>query len=222
MPSLAAAGASGISQPIPLSWVDRIFARMNAFYGAKLADAWTGSDLDEVKAIWAEELGGYTPEEIRDGVAAMKRRDWPPTLPEFLKLCRPPVEPVGAHVEACQKYHRWVEGEDVEWSRPEIFWACQKIGHWELKNSPYRSLESRWKEALETASRETPLKARKALPNNSEAWNDPQVRARVAEGLRCLKVTKLLKPMPTKGDAYAFEVQRLAAEAELERRGEII
>jgi hypothetical protein len=196
---------------------------MNAFYGSKLADAWTGSNLDEVKEIWAEELGGYSPEEIRDGVAAMKKRDWPPTLPEFLKLCRPPIEPATAHAEACEKYPRWLSGEDVNWTRPEVFWAAQKVGAWELKNTLYRQLEGRWTKALDEASSDDPPKAKKALPSTSEAYADPEVKARVAEGLRQLATRMRMPGTPQRQrDDYAFDVERMAAEADLEKRGEII
>ena len=65
-----------------------MFARFEAMYGAKFADAWKGCDLRNVKDIWAETLGAMSREELAAGVAGCMGKDWPPTLPEFVKLCR--------------------------------------------------------------------------------------------------------------------------------------
>lgn len=218
--SSSPAPRSATSQPIPLSWVDALFERLILTYGAKFADLWHKVDQAKVKALWAEELGEYGRDEIARGVASLKTRDWPPTLPEFLKLCRPPIEPTGAHAEACEKYPLHLEGKDVTWSRPEIYWAAVKVGAWNLKNVMYRQLETRWKDALENASREAPPAPRKAIAETSGAHTDPEVRARVAEGLRSLQAKPLFKPMPVRDEARESEWR--AAEAEIARRGEVI
>ena len=82
---------------LPDQWVERLFARFEAMYGAKFADAWKGCDLLNVKAIWAETLGAMSREELAAGVAGCMGKDWPPTLPEFVKLCKAanPNEPSG-------------------------------------------------------------------------------------------------------------------------------
>lgn len=76
---------------LPPDWVDRLFARFLAFYGAqKVGAMWNGADVAEVKAVWGEQLGRYRPVTI--GAALQKLIDsgnqWPPTLPEFVELCR--------------------------------------------------------------------------------------------------------------------------------------
>jgi hypothetical protein len=89
-----------MSHPLPQPWIERIFTRLSAFYGSKFADLWGNSDLANVKAVWSEELSAYSGDEIAAALAQCKTRDWPPTLPEFLKLCRPPIDPVMAYHEA--------------------------------------------------------------------------------------------------------------------------
>ncbi|MCL4822584.1 MAG: hypothetical protein KJZ57_00070 [Anaerolineales bacterium] len=78
-------------KPLPSAWVDRLFSRLAAFYGSqKLATMWVDADMAEVKAVWAEQLGRFEPASIS---AALQRlidsgNQWPPTLPEFIELCR--------------------------------------------------------------------------------------------------------------------------------------
>ncbi len=64
---------------------------MSASYGARFADAWRGADAKAVKAVWARKLGELTPSQIRRGIEGLEQCKFPPTLPEFVALCRQPV-----------------------------------------------------------------------------------------------------------------------------------
>lgn len=110
-------------QSAPEGWVERIFQRLAAMYGRKFADAWNGVPQASVKAVWQEGLAGYSPDEIRRGLAECMKRDWPPTLPEFLKMCRPAMDYEAAYVEACEQINKRKHGND-KWSHPAIFWAA--------------------------------------------------------------------------------------------------
>lgn len=65
---------------------------MTAIYGSqKVGSMWNEADMAEVKELWAEQLGRFKPESI--GAALQRLIDsggngWPPTLPEFVELCR--------------------------------------------------------------------------------------------------------------------------------------
>lgn len=80
------------SAPLPPAWVERIFKRMTGIFGSqKVGSMWNEADLAEVKELWAEQLGRFKPESI--GAALQRLIDsggngWPPTLPEFVELCR--------------------------------------------------------------------------------------------------------------------------------------
>lgn len=130
--------------------MDRIFARLEAFYGARLADAWKGSDVAAVKRVWAEELAAYTADEVRKGLDACRARDWPPTLPEFLKACRPPLDYEAAFLEAVEQMRLRDEGKD-KWTRGAAYWAAVRLGR-DLQTLPYVALKGRWHTALDAAA----------------------------------------------------------------------
>src|SRR5450830_1156465 len=75
---------------IPEKWVKALFNKMAFSYGVKFADQWKGIDPDGIKRHWAQKLFVLTTAELTRGVERLDTRAWPPTLPEFLALCRPP------------------------------------------------------------------------------------------------------------------------------------
>jgi hypothetical protein len=76
--------------PLPSSWIAKIFEEMSASYGSKFADLWAGSNMEAVQRKWSEKLGGFRdmPGAIREALDALDSKPFPPTLPEFLVLCR--------------------------------------------------------------------------------------------------------------------------------------
>ena len=85
------------SKALPGEWVERIFQIMAANYGARFADAWRGVDAETVKAVWAKKLGALKPEQIRRGIASLEQCKFPPTLPEFMALCKQAVPQAHVH-----------------------------------------------------------------------------------------------------------------------------
>lgn len=165
---------------LPDAWIERLFSRFSAMYGSKFADLWRGTNIDHVKALWAEELGGYAPDEIKRGVDACKTRDWPPTLPEFLKLCRKPIDPERAFAEAVEQMARRESGAD-RWSHPAIYWAAVKVGAFDLKHETWRTMANRWREVLDEqlAKGDWPEvpERREALPAPGQTTPDPEKAA---------------------------------------------
>lgn len=135
------------SSALPDPWIDRLFARFEAMYGAKFADAWRGCNIAHVKTVWADSLGGCSRDELAAGVAKCMERDWPPTLPEFLKLCRPPIDYTAALLEAIEQMARRESNRD-RWSHPAIYWAAAKIGAYDLSRKTVRELEQEWRKAF--------------------------------------------------------------------------
>lgn len=162
-------------------WVERLFGRLSAMYGARFADMWSGLDLARVKAAWAEDLGELSPDDVARGVAACKRREWPPTLPEFLGLCRPGLDAESAFSEAVQQMALRDQGRD-QWSHPAIYWAAVTIGTFDLRNMAWSSIKQRWSRVLqaELAKGEWPAVPPRldALPAPGAIQADP---ARVRE-----------------------------------------
>lgn len=56
-------------------------------YGKLWADMWAGVPLADVKDAWASEMAGVTAAQI--GAALKGVGKFPPTLPEFVVLCKP-------------------------------------------------------------------------------------------------------------------------------------
>lgn len=133
---------------IPERWIESLFNKMLDYYGAKFADQWRGTDSDTVKRIWAAELGKLTEAQMVAGVEKLKTRDWPPTLPEFIKLCKPSVDPTVAYYEAVNGIQARERGEKGQWSHPAIFWAAIEISAFDLRNQTYSQIKARWEKAL--------------------------------------------------------------------------
>lgn len=157
-------------------WVDRLFARLSAMYGARFADMWGGLRQDAVKAVWAEDLADLTTEEVARGVDLCRSAKFPPTLPEFRAMCRPPVDAEAAFVEAVTQMALREQGID-RWSHPAIFWAATTVGSFDLRNASWSAIKARWARLLqaEFAKGEWPdVPARRdALPAPGQTVADP-------------------------------------------------
>lgn len=133
---------------LPARWIERLFEEMALTYGRKFRDQWGDADPNALKRHWAVKLAGLSGEEIKRGVVALPGRDWPPTLPEFLKLCRPGIDPVVAWYEAVNGCEARERGEMGEWSHPAIFWAAQAVGPYDIRNKGFSVMRERWTAAL--------------------------------------------------------------------------
>lgn len=124
-----------------------MFSKMLLDYGKKFTDQWGGADTDELIAHWAREMGSYTGPEIKRGLAAMETRDWPPTLPEFKKMCRAPVDPLVAYYEAVAGVQARAAGDFGKWSHPAIYWAAMPLA-FDLGSQTFSQVKPRWERAL--------------------------------------------------------------------------
>jgi hypothetical protein len=130
-------------------WIDRLFARLGAMYGSRFVAMWEGQDMAGVKSIWVEDLAEFTPSEITAGVNACKTREWPPTLPEFIRLCRPSTDYERAFYDAVNQMQRRESGSD-HWPSAAIYWAAAGLGR-DLVSRPYVEIRARWAKAVDDA-----------------------------------------------------------------------
>ena len=134
--------------PLPLPWAARVIERMQALYGAKFAQQWAEVPAKRLVEIWAEELGDLTGDEIARGLKACRQRPFPPTLPEFMVLCRPPIVAEVAFHEAVHGLGQRRKGERGDWSHPAIFHAAVAVGASDMLSCSFGQLRQRWERAL--------------------------------------------------------------------------
>lgn len=140
--------SSTSTNTLPESWIEKMFHKMLLDYGKKFTEQWGAADTDELIKHWAAEMAGYSGVEIKRGLAAMESRDWPPTLPEFKKMCRPPADPLVAYYEAVAGVQARTAGEMGAWSHPAIYWAAMPITY-DLNTQTYSQIKHRWERALD-------------------------------------------------------------------------
>ena len=68
----------------PIDW---LFEQLAARYGRHWFDLWSDVPMADVKNAWQEELTGFTMAQAKAALA--KSGKFPPTLPEFVALCKP-------------------------------------------------------------------------------------------------------------------------------------
>lgn len=96
-------------------WVERLFQRFEDYYGSKWAAQYGDFPRDRVKRTWAEELGGFAdkPEAIASALESQKTNPFPPTLPEFLMLCREAARRIGDNKPSPLALEHKLTPEDV-------------------------------------------------------------------------------------------------------------
>ncbi len=143
-------------EPLPSKWVKEIFKRFHGRFGNRFLAEYSSGKLDNngqdegienAKSVWAEELAGFTSEEIKRGLSV--QYPFMPDCDKFKLACRPTIDYEQAFVEAVEQMHRRKTGND-KWTNPAIYWAAADIGS-DLNNHPYQSIRARWKSSFDKA-----------------------------------------------------------------------
>lgn len=151
--------------PLQSAWIDRLWQRFLMMYGNKFADMWRDLDPNAVKRAWAEDLAGYSADELKRGLDWCKTQDWPPTLPAFMTACRPVADARSEWAEACEQMRIRLEGNGGDvWSRPEVYWAAVAVGWYDLNSTAWEQIKTRWSNALASAKTDPIPEYRAALP----------------------------------------------------------
>lgn len=197
------------TKPVPLTWVESLFNRMAGMYGKKFSDMWQGSDISTVKDLWAEEMGKLSSEELKRGYGALMTRDWPPSLPEYVKMCKPSIDPMNAYQEAVSGLQARSNGKQGNWSHPAIYWAAVPMAY-DLSSQTYAQMKMRWERALansmELGEWEPIPKVALALPAPGRAELSKESAAKMLEQLGASGV---LKPRNEDTSWYRKILQRV-------------
>jgi len=78
----------GNVQSLPEAWIDWLFMKFEARWGALWIDRYSAVNVDVLVETWAEDLGDLTQEQLRAGYLASRDLKFPPTIGEFRALCK--------------------------------------------------------------------------------------------------------------------------------------
>lgn len=136
-----------------ISLIDHLWNRLSGTYGGRwLRDFPDMQSIENWKAAWAEALDDerVTPQEVAEGLRTCRRMnpDWPPAVGEFIRACRPALQPEVAFYTAVAGMAARHNGEQGNWPHPAIFWAAVETGAHDLQHCSYATMKARWERAL--------------------------------------------------------------------------
>lgn len=134
-----------------ISLMDHLFNRLDGAYPHKWRSNFPNQQaIDNWCESWAEafEEEGITPQDVKAGLKACRSKyDWPPSCAEFIKACKPSVDPMVAYYEAVAGVKARSKGEVGEWSHPAIYWAAMPLA-FDLSSQTYSTIKHRWEHSL--------------------------------------------------------------------------
>ncbi|MNV07124.1 hypothetical protein D3C71_975400 [compost metagenome] len=136
-----------------ISLIDHLWNRLSGTYGGRwLKDFPDMQSIENWKAAWAEAFDeeNLTPHDVAEGLRACRRMspDWPPSVGEFIRACRPALEPEVAFYSAVAGMAARHNGEQGNWPHPAIFWAAVETGAHDIQHCSYATMKARWERAL--------------------------------------------------------------------------
>lgn len=136
-----------------IAMIDHLFNRLDGAYPIRWRSAFPSEEaIANWRESWAEAFDeeGLTPDEVKAGLQVCRKQfDWPPSIAEFIKACRPAINVDAALYEAAQQLRLRAEGKD-EWSNPAIYWAALRVGEFDMLNLSHAALLKRFGAALDT------------------------------------------------------------------------
>lgn len=142
--------------PAPLSetGVNIIFDSLKGQLGeVKLGALWGNTPKHLIDQEWAAALAGFRKHEIQRGIDACATRPFAPTLGEFVRLCRPALDPEYAFWEARDGLlERDKDGEDGKplmgrWTHPGVFYAAREMSA-DVRAGDWLKSRTRWTRLL--------------------------------------------------------------------------
>lgn len=153
-PSISTTTLSEWRRPVPAlngrSLLQQLFNRLDGSYPGRFKTMFPDTvSIKNWEDAWEDALirENISPREVAVGLARIGG-DWPPSLPEFLTLCRPALEPESAFREAVQGVYARKQGEMGQWSHPAIYWTSVAVGQHELMQASWQAMRVRWERVL--------------------------------------------------------------------------
>lgn len=158
---------------------------------------WVSSFGDEIDPgnIWATVLRGLTKDDVSRGFNKIVelRLEWPPSAPEFLKMCD--SNDYLSQASALNAFIKVVSNgvHNTDWSKvhPAIYWCYQEIGSWDCRSLAAVKLESRfkdlWPEAMQKYTNGDLQAKESEMIEKSDIESEPVTQERLDEELSKLK-----------------------------------
>ena len=188
-------------QPIPVlkgkSMMDHLFFRLDGLYPHKWRSAFPDEQaIDNWKCAWAEafEEEHIAPADIKAGLKACRtKNDWPPSCAEFMKACKPPIDPMVAYYEALTGLQARAKGASGLWSHPAVYWAAAGLS-FDLLNQTFSSIKVRWEKALADQLDKGTWEAIPAPMIALDAPDKSWTKQAATETLKAIGASELLQP----------------------------
>lgn len=186
-----------VSEHDGLSHIDRLYQRFQGIYMQKWASQFTSDAmLANWRETWGEGLAGLTADQVRRGLNGCANLDWPPSLPEFRRLC------VGEQQrnyeamfrEAAELAGKRLSGSEVKWPNSLTYWAARNFGMRELASAAWSSSKSLWIDCVDALLEEEeikpiPTEEVKELPApGKRTVTDEEARQRIAQAVSGMRM----------------------------------
>lgn len=134
-----------------ITLMQHLFAKFDAAYPHWWRQAFpTQEAINNWEIEWAEafELEKINPKDIKGGLAAIRTKyEKPPSLAQFLKACKPEVDPFVLYCEAVAGVSERKQGKPGKWSHPAVYWAAMPLS-FDLATQTYAQVSGRFYQAL--------------------------------------------------------------------------
>lgn len=134
-----------------ISSIDHLYNRLDGAYPGKWRNQFPdGQSIQNWRESWAEafEDERLSFEEVRVGIRECRKLyGWPPSSAEFIKACRPSLDPLAAYHEAVAGLAARERGDAGSWTSLAIYWAAASMAY-DLKMQSYGQIKDRWQAAL--------------------------------------------------------------------------
>ena len=133
-----------------LSLMDHLFNRLDGAYPGRWRAAFQGGaqSVENWRSAWVEAFleEGITPSEVKAGIAACRKLyDWPPSINEFIKACRP--DRTEALFIQAQRLV-FIPVDDRNYAGDAVlYWSIQRFGEHDLKTATNAG-GSRWRQVV--------------------------------------------------------------------------
>lgn len=188
-------------QKLGISLMDHLFNRLDGAYPNRWRAAFPSHQaIANWRETWADafEEEKITPDQISSGLRVCRRMyDWPPSLTEFIKACNEDYLDIDSLIDdAVRQLQKRQMGED-RWVNPRLYWAAQKVGHFDMMNSSRAELRERFEKAYRSLGNfvDSVPPNRPALPQPGKGVTDSTTAKANLEKLReMMKIATKVMP----------------------------